>query len=259
MALADRIWWRSAIPVRIASIAILLAIWWLAGRSIGPASPLLPSPARVTAFAWSEIRNGELPFQAAATLARVAAAFLIAMIIGSAAGYAMGRSARVNAIADTWLVIALNLPLLVVALLAYIWIGLNDVAAILAVVVAKVPTVAVTLREGTRALDPLLDEMTAAFRIPALRRLRAVTLPQLAPYLAAAARSGLSITWKIVLVVELIGRPNGVGFMLNFYFQNFDVTAILAYGLVFAALMLVIETAVLQPIERRVGRWRADA
>jgi NitT/TauT family transport system permease protein len=92
-----------------------------------------------------------------------------------------------------------------------------------------------------------------------LRRLRAVVLPQLAPYLAASGRSGLSITWKIVLVVELLGRPNGVGFALNFYFQNFDVTGIIAYGMAFAVVMLLVESAVLQPLERRANRWRAPA
>ncbi len=171
----------------------------------------------------------------------------------------MGRSARANAIADSWLVFALNLPLLVIVILAYIWIGLNDVAAVLAVVVAKAPTVVVTIREGARALDLGLDEMAAAFRLPPLRRFRAVTAPQLAPYVVASGRGGLAITWKIVLVVELLGRPNGVGFALNSYFQNFDVTGILAYGLAFTFVMLVVESAVLQPLERRANLWRADA
>jgi NitT/TauT family transport system permease protein len=89
--------------------------------------------------------------------------------------------------------------------------------------------------------------------------LRKWPVPQLIPYLAAAGRSGLSITWKIVLVVELLGRPNGVGYELNLFFQNFDVTGILAYGLTFAALMLLVEGTMLQPLERRLNAWRADA
>ena len=54
--------------------------------------------------------------------------------------------------------------------------------------------------------------------------------PQLAPYLASAARSGLSLVWKIALIVELLGRPNGVGFEIGVAFQLFDVTHILAYA-----------------------------
>jgi NitT/TauT family transport system permease protein len=114
----------------------------------------------------------------------------------------------------------------------------------------------VVIREGARALDPGLDEVATAYRFAAWKRLRHVVLPQLAPYLAAAGRSGLSLVWKIVLVVELLGRSNGVGFEINTHFQLFDVRMILAYALAFVAVMLVIETLVLQPLERRAGRWR---
>lgn len=240
---------------RLIGLAGFIAAWSLAAYGAGP-GPLVPSPLRVAAFVWRETADGELPRQMAATLARVAISFSLAMAAGSVAGYAMGRSPGVNAVFDPLLVIALNLPLLVVVVLAYIWIGLNDAAAIVAVVAAKAPTVVVMIREGARALDPGLDEMSAVFRLPRLRRLRDVVLPQLAPYLAAAGRSGLSITWKIVLVVELLGRPDGVGFAINLSFQSFDVTGIIGYGLAFAVIMLAVEGALLQPLERRAGRWR---
>ncbi|MBV9655349.1 MAG: ABC transporter permease subunit [Acetobacteraceae bacterium] len=244
---------------RLGGFAGFLAVWWLVSLLTHASPGLLPSPLRVGAFAWREIAAGEMPMQIAATLARVLVSFVLAMTAGTIAGYAMGRSARLNALFDSWLVITLNLPLLVLVILVYIWIGLNDTAAILAVVAAKAPAVTVIVREGTRALDRGLDEVATVFRVPVGRRLRAIVLPQLAPYLAAAGRSGLSIIWKIVLVVELLGRPNGVGYALNLYFQNFDVTAILAYGFVFAAIMLVMEGAVLQPVERRIAAWRVDA
>ena len=71
-------------------------------------------------------------------------------------------------------------------------------AAVLAVALAKVPTVMVTVREGARALDPGFDKLASVYGLPLRRRMRRIVMPQLAPYLAAAGRSGLSITWKIV-------------------------------------------------------------
>ena len=84
-------------------------------------------------------------------------------------------------------------------------------------------------------------------------------LPQLAPYIAAAARSGLSLVWKIVLVAELLGRPNGVGFEIGVAFQLFDIPLLLAYSLSFAAVVLIIETVLVQPFEARLSRWRPRA
>jgi NitT/TauT family transport system permease protein len=118
------------------------------------------------------------------------------------------------------------------------------------------PTVVVTVREGARALNPAFDDLAQVFQLTHWRRLRRVVLPQLAPYLAAAARGGLSVTWKIVLIVELLGRSNGIGFALNLFFQNFNVAGILAYGLSFAGIMLLLEFFVLQPLEQRVNAWR---
>jgi NitT/TauT family transport system permease protein len=140
--------------------------------------------------------------------------------------------------------------------LAYVWGGLTESAAIAAVAINKLPNTIVTVREGARSLDPALDEMARVFAMSRRVVFRDVILPQLNPYLAAAARSGLSLVWKIVLVAELLGRPNGVGFEIGTAFQLFDVARILAYALVFVAVMLLIETALVQPLERRASRWR---
>jgi NitT/TauT family transport system permease protein len=112
------------------------------------------------------------------------------------------------------------------------------------------------MREGARALDPRYGELAAVYRLSAIDRFRHVVLPQLQPFIAAASRSGIALIWKIVLVVELLGRSNGVGFQINLFFQLFDVAAILGYTLAFVAVMLAVEGFVLQPYEKSVRRWR---
>jgi NitT/TauT family transport system permease protein len=184
------------------------------------------------------------------------ASFVVAMLIGSAIGLAMGQMPALNRALDPWLIVLLNLPALVIIILAYVWFGLSEATAIGAVALNKIPNVIVTLREGARALDPGLDEMARAYRLTPISKFRNVTLPQLQPYFAAASRSGISLIWKIVLVVELLGRSNGVGFELYLNFQLFNVTAILGYTLAFVAVMLAIEYLLVQPIERNSTRWR---
>ena len=239
---------------RFLSLAVLVAAWAITAALAQ--SRLLPGPLAVGATTLVELRSGELPFQMACTLGRVIGSFAIAMILGSMAGYAMGRSKALDRFADSWLVVLINMPALVVIIFAYVWIGLNETAAILAVAINKLPNVIVVMREGTRALDPEIDEMATAFQFTALKKIRHVVIPQLAPYLAASSRSGLSIVWKIVLVVELLGRPNGVGFVLGSAFSLFDMAKILSYAICFIVLMLVIEGLVVQPLERRANRWR---
>jgi NitT/TauT family transport system permease protein len=238
-----------------ASIAGLILLWQVAAL-IADDPRRLPAPAAVLHAIVAYTATGELPYHLSITLLRVAASFVIAMAIGTAIGLAMGRVPLFDRIAHPWLVLLLNIPALVTIVLAYIWIGLVESALIFAVAINKIPNAVVTVREGARALDKSLLEMAAVYRIGWRRTFSHVVLPQLYPYLAAAARSGLALIWKIVLVTELLGRSSGVGFEIGLHFQLFDVTGILAYAIAFVAVIQVIEWTILLPLERHVSRWR---
>lgn len=257
---ADKI--RSGFPAWMyASRAVILfpflfvGTWHVAAGLAGDETSF-PSPVTVGTIILSEARSGALFIHIGATLARVAAAFVIAMAVGCAIGVWMGRNRGLNRWTDPWLVFFLNLPALVTIVLCYIWIGLTEAAAITAVAINKIPMVAVMMREGARTLDPALDDMARVFRMTPSARLAHIVAPQLAPHFAAAGRAGMALIWKIVLVVELLGASTGVGFQIHTYFQLFDVGTVLAYALSFIMVMLTVEYLILQPWERRASRWR---
>lgn len=238
----------------VLSLLGLCLLWGLAANTWP--SRAFPGPGQVWQVLLREAASGDLFYHLGATLGRVAAAYVVAMIVGSVIGVLLGSYRGADRFFNPWVILFLNIPALVIIVLAYIWFGLNEVAAIGAVAVNKIPNVVVTMREGARALDPSYAEMAAVYRFGPLDRIRHVLLPQLQPYLAAASRSGIALIWKIVLVVELLGRSNGVGFQIYLYFQLFDVAAILAYTLAFVAVMLAIELVLVQPVERHATRWR---
>lgn len=242
------------LPARLLSACGLLLIWQI-GASLAH-SRLLPSFTAVLAALVQETASGALPANLAITMGRVAAAFMLSLVLGGTLGIAMGRWRRLDVVLDTLVTTMMNLPALVLIVLIYVWFGLNEISAIVAVTLNKLPSTTIILREGARALDPLLEEMAASFAMPRWRALRHVILPQLTPYVFTAARSGLSLTWKIVLVVELLGRSNGVGFQIQVYFQLFDVRLILAYTLALLAVVQALEWGVLQPLERWATQWR---
>ena len=240
---------------RLVSVLVLLAGWQVAASAAG--SRLLPPPLAILDFIARESATGDLWWNVGITLSRVGISFFLAMTLGVLLGIALGRSRRLNLILDTPLLILLNTPALVITVLAYIWVGLNEGAAIVAVVLNKLPNVAVILREGARGLDPQLEEMARSYRFDRRTWIAHVLVPQLQPFAVAAARSGLSLAWKIVLVIELLGRPNGVGFAINYYFvQSLNVAAIVGYSIVFMSVMIAIDILILQRLEAYVRRWR---
>ncbi|WP_114391352.1 ABC transporter permease [Notoacmeibacter marinus] len=238
------------------SLLGLIATWQIAATVAGDPA-LLPAPLPVLTATGGELIRGELLHHVGITLMRVLAAFVLAMSIGITVGVLMGRDRTVDGLLDPVLIVLLNLPALVVIVLAYLWIGLTEAAAIAAVTINKVPLVTVMLREGARALDPQFDALASIYRMSRWKRLRHILLPQLAPYIAAAARSGIALIWKIVLVVELLGRSNGVGFKIHLYFQLFDVKMVLVYAISFVLVMLCVEAFVMRPVETAANRWRS--
>lgn len=246
--------WRGKWLAGLSSSLLLLILWQVLAWSLH--SPSLPTPLKVAVVFWRACVSGELPYHLGVTLWRLLLSFSISMLLGCAIGVALGRHPRLNAFFDNWLVILLNVPALVTIILCYVWFGLVESAAIAAVVINKLPNVVVTIREGARALDKELLEMAQCYRLGRVKALRHVIWPQLHPFVMAATRSGLSLIWKIILVVELLGRSNGMGYQLHIFFQLFDVASLLAYTFAFVVVIQCMELLLLKPLDRKTLRWR---
>ena len=236
------------------SLPLLLLLW----QALAMAFPhrLLPAPSAVAVELWLLAADGPLLSDLGKTLLRATTAFLIAMALGTALGIVLGRTRWLDRLFSGWLLVGLNLPAIVVAIVLYIWLGLTEFSLILAVVINKVPLVIATIREGVRSFSADFDELGKAFRMSPLRRLRLIFVPQLMPYILAAARTGLSLIWKIVLVFEVLGSDGGVGYRIAIMFQFFDIAGILAHTASFIIVVLAFEYGALRPLERRMLQWR---
>jgi NitT/TauT family transport system permease protein len=244
------------VPWELVSPILLLVVWQVLAM-VFPGR-LFPTPIAVATELWTDIVDGKLISDMAKTLRRAAISFTAAMAIGIAIGILFGRVRVLDRLFSTWVIVGLNLPAVVIAIVLYISLGLTETAIILAVIINKVPLVITTIREGVRSFSADYDELASAFRMPFWRRLRLVFVPQLTPYVLAAARTGLALIWKIVLVFEVLGSDGGVGFRINTMFQFFDMKGILAYTTAFILVVLVFEYWVMRPLEHYVLRWRTD-
>lgn len=241
----------------VLSLLGFVALWALVAALLH--SDKLPTPVAVAAFIVKDTLHGDMLFNLGMTLWRSVASFFIAMLIGCGLGFALGRQERADEAFMPWVLVLMNTPVLVIAALCYIWFGLSEFSAILAVVLSKFPNNTVILRDGVRAFDPGLDDISKIYRFSFLDRFRHVYLPQAMPFMMAAARSGIGIVWKIVLVVEFFGRSNGVGFEIAKYFSLFEVKEIIGYAVAFSLVMLAVEVLILQPLDNHARRWRTAA
>lgn len=242
---------------KIHSFIILIIIWQ--AFSVLVNSDTLPTPLEVMYSIHYHVFEDELLYHLGITLYRVVITFAVAMCIGVIFGILMGNYKKIDSNLDFFLIIGLNMPALVTIILCYVWFGLTDFSAILAVVLNKVPTVIVTIREGAKAINVKYMQIAKVYKLSPYTTFTKIYLPQMYPYIMASARTGLSLIWKIVLVVELLGRSSGVGFQLSMFFQFFDITSILAYSFAFISVVLLIENYILAPMEKKATLWRENA
>jgi NitT/TauT family transport system permease protein len=235
------------------SLAGLIGAWIVASSVLLP--EILPGPLTTLSFAWREFLSGELFFHLAVTMRRVLIAFGVAMVAGTLLGALSGVSRRFDDFFSAWLVAGLTIPRIVLFVVAYLVFGLNDTAAVAALILTVIPTVIVQIREGTQALDAKLLELARAYHRPPLQVWAQVIFPQLMPFVVGTARAALSLAWKMVVLAELIGRTSGIGYQISFYFQMFNMTGIFAYGLAMMVVLALIDMS-FSFLTARAFRWR---
>jgi NitT/TauT family transport system permease protein len=121
------------------------------------------------------------------------------------------------------------------------------------------PYVTMNVWEGTKAMDKELTDMAMVFRANRFLLLRKVLIPQLMPYIFSSLRISFALSWKIALVSEAFGAGRGVGKELMYWFQGIRADMMLAWGVSFMVLMVLIDVMVLKRWEKRIFSWRQIA
>lgn len=244
---------RGGLPA-LAFLVLLCAAWQVMSALLD--SVLVPGVPRIAAELVEIVVDGSFAEQLGITVLRVGLGFALAFVVAVAVGIVMGRSELARRFFEPAVLLGLTIPGLVWALLCVIWFGIELINPVAAVALSSAPALMLTIYQGTRSVDPDLLEMAHVYRFSRATRLRRLWLPALAPSLFAGARLGLSLGWKVIVLVEVFGMSSGVGYQLNNAFAAQNVAAVLAWTLLFAIVMAVLEYGVLQGLERRAGRWR---
>jgi len=140
--------------------------------------------------------------------------------------------------------------------LALLWFGNGDGTPIFTVFVACMPVVFVGAMQGARTLDGQLRDVATAYRLPAWMCFTDIVLPHVVSYLFPAWITALGISWKVVVMVELLASSDGVGAALAVSRSHLDTAATLAWITAVVGLLLAVEYLLLEPIKREIERWR---
>jgi len=235
------------------AVASVISIWW-ALYLIYPR--LLPSPLNTVTEAVRLVTDGTFFFHMYQSLRRVFVGAVIAMLFSVGVGIYMGTVLMGERFFQPLVVLGLTIPGLMWALIAVMLFGINEFSPYFAVTVTIFPMLVINIWAGVKSLDKELIDMSHVFHFTKRMKITQVILPQLVPNIFAATRYGLGLAWKVVVVVEMFGTSNGVGYQVMKSYQVFNMEGVIAWTLTFVVAMIIIEYGVINFAERRLTAWR---
>jgi NitT/TauT family transport system permease protein len=240
------------VPPLLAMLSVI-AVWWLL-YLIYPR--LLPSPVSTMREAVRLVSDGTFFFHMYQSLRRVFVGSLVAMFLSVGVGIYMGTVVMGERFFQPLVVLGLTIPGLMWALIAVMLFGINEWSPYFAVTVTIFPMLVINIWAGVKALDKELIDMSRVFHFTPWMKISQVIIPQLLPNIFAATRYGLGLAWKVVVVVEMFGTSNGVGYQVMKSYQVFNMEGVIAWTLTFVVAMIVIEYGIINLAERRLTAWR---
>jgi taurine transport system permease protein len=243
----------------IATIALLIAVWWLF-TFMGWVKPLfVPSPAAVFQKFIDTWNNGftGTPFweHIAISTARVFGAFLLASTIGVPLGLAMGMSPAIRGIFDPPIEFYRPIPPLAYLPLMIIWFGIGETSKVLLIFLSVFAPVALGARSGVKSAA--IEQIHAAYSFGASRWkvMRHVILPSAMPEILTAMRIGIGFGWTTLVAAEMVAATKGIGYMVLSASQFLQTSTVIMGIIVIAAIAYAFDM-LMRFVERRVVPWK---
>jgi len=132
--------------------------------------------------------------------------------------------------------------------------GIGDWEKILVIATGCIWPILLNTIEGVRAIDPLLRDAAAAYRLGPVARLRTLILRGASPQIAAGCRQALSIGLILMVIGEMFTSTNGLGFTTIEFQRSFAIPEMWT-GIILLGVLGVVLALVFRIIENRVLAW----
>ena len=241
--------------VGLATLALLMVLWWIAARR-GLVSPIaLPAPEEVFGALIDLARSGELARHLGASLSRLAAGFALGALAGIGIGFAIGLMSLARSAGLPLIAALFPVPKIALLPLFIVWFGIGEASKIATIAFGAFFPMAVATYGGVDGVDRSLIRMAQSFGLPTLSIVRKIVLPGALPAILSGLRIAASIAIILIVAAEMIGANTGIGAFILAAGNLMRTDQLVAGVLVLSALGLVI-AGLIGAAERYLLRWR---
>ncbi|MCV6574777.1 MAG: ABC transporter permease subunit [Cohaesibacter sp.] len=240
----------------LAGVFMIIALWQLGYEAFGPL--VLPDPLASFLQLLALFQHSQGLDYIAVTARRAMTGFALASLLGACFGLLAGWSNTLAILCRPFLTVMLGVPPIAWIVLALLWFGGSDGTPVFTVFISTVPLVFAGALQGIRMRDATLDEMADSFQIPWWEKVWHVQIPQVISYLFPAWATALGLSWKVVVMAELLSSSEGIGAGLAEARVNIDTITTMSWIVAVVGLLLLLEGLFLNPVKEHVEGWRND-
>jgi NitT/TauT family transport system permease protein len=240
------------------SVLIVLAIWQAVWTYTDWISPLFFSgPSAIAKAFWTTLTTGNLLADLAFSGKNFTIGFGLALVSGVVLGVIVGWYRRIRLILDPFLNALYAAPRIAMMPLIIIWFGIGMWSKVFIVFLSAFFPILVNTVAGIRNMDRDLLRAARAFCASDWQIFKTVAIPGSVPFILTGVRQGVAVGLIGVVVGEMLGSSEGIGFMVAYGGQTFQ-TDTLFVGFVIISFAGIVLTSVAERLERRFSRWRPE-
>ncbi len=248
--------WQQSLLLGSLGVLLLLVGWHISTQQLGEL--IMATPAQAFEAMLHLLADDSAQAHLWLSVQRMLQGILLGCGLGFLLGLVAGFYAWVRFLLAPLRWILMSVPPVVLVVLAMLWFGLGSQMVVFIASVLLAPGIYINTEKAVRMIDPKLLEMARVYRLSTLQRLFNLYIPAIAAPLTAAMLIALCNGVRIVVLAEVLGSEQGIGYALSAARSNFDSQELYGWVLIILSLVAVMEWLVLQPLQHYLTRWQKE-
>ena len=236
--------------------AVFVGVWYLVARQVFSPQQL-PQPHVVAVEAWEVLRRRDFVTNLQASILRVIAGFLLAMLLSAGLGLLIAYNTWWRRLVGSLMRLIVSVPTVSLAVLSLIVLGISSTGPIINAMIVATPYITMNLAQGLTGVDRRLIVMSESFARTRTQIVTGILIPSSLLSILGGSRLAFAVAWRMALLTEVFASAEGIGFQIRRSFESYDIRGMLAWAVIFVAVMLIIENLIFRQIEQRLSRWRS--
>jgi ABC-type nitrate/sulfonate/bicarbonate transport system permease component len=237
----------------IAVVIALLVLWEVVARA--KHSVYIPPVSQIATTFWHEWCTGpQFRDQAVPSLIRMFIGYCLAGVLAIVIGVAIGAYRQLYRLVDPFLQFLRAIPPTAIIPVGILLIGIGDTMKVIVIIFGAFWPVLINAADGARGVTQERLDTARIFGVSGFETLATVIFPSALPGIFAGLRTGLSIAFIMIVVSEMIGSTNGLGYYILQAQRTFAIPEMYG-GIVLLAILGYLLNAGFLAVEHKVLAW----